>query len=406
MNFTELVLCGYQGWFAAQGREPNTLGRWSHWSRKVPCAEGQFEGLSTVTENGKRYFVVPSIHAASFDLYPDVREYDAAVLEATELRKLPFSASQTAELFDTQREQVVAVHFDWMKRYRLDGVALQRFLDPVVSSPRNREWRNRVAGHVRSHAERTQRWFYVMYDLSTAPHRAVTPEQLMGDFQQDVEPNLLGSARYCRQLDGGVNKPVVALWGLGFANRTLTKDHALAMIQGLKDRGCYVAGGVPYHWRTNTAENGRGAHSIHTWGPVYEALDMLIPWSVGRFHTLADVQHAEAVWTGDCLWCDQRDIDIQRVIYPGFSWFNMKSLPIETKSADKDPRPFRISSHDTVGSSFGLRRVWSSRCECEARSSRCSTNTTKRRPSQRPPWTGRCSRWALETSATGRHRFF
>lgn len=49
------------------------------------------------------------------------------------------------------------------------------------------------------------------------------------------------------------------------------------------------------------------------------------PWSVGRYRTPKEVkENAEKRWKPDLKWCVERQIDFLPVVYPGFSWKNLK----------------------------------------------------------------------------------
>jgi hypothetical protein len=113
---------------------------------------------------------------------------------------------------------------------------------------------------------------------------------------------------------------VVAIWGLGFRNRPGSKEEAKRLIKELKEtHGCYVVGGVPYRWLKGTND------SKPDWLDVYKLYDMLIPWSVGRYREIDAVfPHYEKCWKEDKKFCDGEGIDLQRVIFPGFSWSNWK----------------------------------------------------------------------------------
>jgi hypothetical protein len=57
--------------------------------------------------------------------------------------------------------------------------------------------------------------------------------------------------------------------------------------------------------------------------------DVVSPWSVGRFRDLAGVQrHAEQYWEPDVLWARKHNIDYMPVVFPGFSWHNLKGTEL------------------------------------------------------------------------------
>ncbi|HVS34908.1 MAG TPA: xylosidase/arabinosidase, partial [Gemmataceae bacterium] len=89
------VMCGYQGWHAAEG---DGCGRgWYHWT-------------------GRRGFKPGSTNV---DLWPDVSELDADERYAT-----PFKTAdgKAAEVYSDFNDKTVLRHFQWMKDYGIDGV--------------------------------------------------------------------------------------------------------------------------------------------------------------------------------------------------------------------------------------------------------------------------------------------
>ncbi len=57
--------------------------------------------------------------------------------------------------------------------------------------------------------------------------------------------------------------------------------------------------------------------------------DVLSPWSVGRFGDLPGVQrHAEKYWKPDIAWAREHDVDYMPVVFPGFSWHNLKGAEL------------------------------------------------------------------------------
>ena len=291
-GFREAVTAGYQGWFAAPG-DGSPVDRWVHW------AVGQ-----------------PAPGNVTFELYPDTRDYAPEDLFATGLGALPGGGE--ARLFSSYRSGVIDTHFRWMAEYGIDGVGLQRFVSELNGGPFEAN-RTAIADRVRTAAETHGRIFYIMYDVSGADASTLLTE-LQTDWQEVMEAQLdiTNSDHYARQ-DG---RPVVALWGFGFAGRPVTQEQAMAIVSWFQGRGLYVVGGVPYYWRTGTNDSDPG------WDAVYQQFDMIQPWSVGRFATDQDLDaHYVDVMQGDMAFCQQNGIDYQRVIFPGFAWSNWNGGP-------------------------------------------------------------------------------
>jgi hypothetical protein len=78
-------------------------------------------------------------------------------------------------------------------------------------------------------------------------------------------------------------KPVVAVWGFGFADHPGTPDDARTVIRFFKSAGCTVMGGVPTYWRTLKNDSQTNAD----WATAYRSFDIISPWTVGRYSTLS-----------------------------------------------------------------------------------------------------------------------
>ena len=97
-SYEGLVLCGYQGWFRAEGDD---AGRgWGHFGNR-----GKFD-----PEN------------ITIDLWPDMSEY-----EKTYPTHFINADSSVAHIFSSVDSTTTNLHFKWMKDYDIDGVFMQRF---------------------------------------------------------------------------------------------------------------------------------------------------------------------------------------------------------------------------------------------------------------------------------------
>jgi hypothetical protein len=140
------VICGYQAWFNAYG-DGSPVARWRHWSA------GQYN-----SNNGS-----PAPGAISFEAYPDVKEYPAAVMFQTNLGNTHIG--NPAKLFTSWQQQTINLHFSWMQQHGIDGAALQRFLGETRDGVFKNN-RDSVTVRLRRAAEQYQRSFYIMYDMS------------------------------------------------------------------------------------------------------------------------------------------------------------------------------------------------------------------------------------------------
>ncbi|WP_370682855.1 glycoside hydrolase family 71/99-like protein [Streptomyces sp. DfronAA-171] len=233
-----------------------------------------------------------------------------------------------AALFSSWDQQTVDTHFRWMREYGIDTAALQRF-NPFGSEGPTRDG---MAQKVRQAAEANGRKFYVMYDVTNWNGMR---EQVKQDWTEKMSAHTSSSA-YAHQN----GRPVVCVWGFGFSDdaRPFGAEECLDVVNWFKARGCYVIGGVPTHWRTESEDSRPG------FSEVYHAFDMISPWMVGRIGSVADADNFYAnVNTPDQAECDAHGIDYQPCVLPGdlqdgqrahgdFMWrqfYNMKRVGVQ-----------------------------------------------------------------------------
>jgi Bacterial Ig domain len=288
------LLMGYQGWFACPN-DGSGLNGWNHWfSRQPPVATN---------------LVV--------DFWPDVSEYGSNELFATGMT-LPDGSP--AKVFSAFNQATVVRHFKWMKDNNLDGVFLQRF-GSELGNATLRGFRNQVTVNVRAGAETYGRVFALMYDISGMSANTLV-STLTNDWLYLVNTlQITNSPSYVRHK----GKPVVALWGFGFTDRPGTPQDAQTAISFFKAAGCTVMGGVPTHWRTLDGDS----QTDPAWAAVYHAFDIVSPWSVGRYSTLAQIDSFEVNQiVPDLLDTRSHGQDYMPVVFPGFSWYNLNGGPL------------------------------------------------------------------------------
>jgi hypothetical protein len=177
---------------------------------------------------------------------------------------------------------------------------------------------------------------FISYDVSGAAPEAVVAS-IEADWRRLQSTFALpGHAGYLH--DGG--KPVLQLWGLGFADRPGHAEEALALVQRLR-RGssgsvaATLVGGVPSRWRTLDGD----ARSEPGWAAVHAAYDVINPWTVGRFvdEDGAAVFHAQTM-AADRTVARARGQRYLPVLYPGFSWTNLMRHHGQAAPANAVPR--------------------------------------------------------------------
>jgi hypothetical protein len=295
-TLTGKLMCGYQGWFTTPG-DGSELG-WTHYGRR-----GKFEPGS-----------------CSIDLWPDMREFDDGEKIATQFR---IANGSTAYVFSSHHRQTIERHFLWMKDYGIDGVFVQRFAVETFSE-NNRRHANKVLLNCREAANLHGRIYAVMYDLSGL--QAGQIERVIEDWKSLVDQANIGHDALDRAYLHHGGKPVVAVWGIGFNDR---RKYTLAECERLlrflkEDRrygGCTVMVGVPTGWRTLD----RDCIPDKQLHDVIQLADIVSPWTVGRYATPAGAkQHATNDVQPDLKWCEKNNKDYLPVVFPGFSWHNMR----------------------------------------------------------------------------------
>ncbi len=276
------ILCGYQGWFRCPG--DGTRAGWFHWSRD-------------------RTRIAPE--TLTFEMWPDLGDF-------TEAEKYPapgfsYPDGQPAQLFSSANRRTVERHFEWMRQYGIDGALVQRFLVDLggLAEP------TRVLDHVRAAANRSGRVFAVEYDLSGMPADRMF-ERLTRDWKMLVEDRkITDDPRYLHH-DG---KPVLAIWGF-FSDRfpAALAHRILDFFHGEPKYAATVIGGCPWGWRREKDRE---------WARALRRLDVISPWNVG--HVTRDRTHAAtADWPADLAEARRAGRLYLPVVYPGFSWDNLK----------------------------------------------------------------------------------
>jgi hypothetical protein len=117
-------------------------------------------------------------------------------------------------------------------------------------------------------------------------------------------------------------KPLVAGWGVGFNDgRKYSLKECHDLVAALKADGCTVMLGVPTGWRGLERDAIRDP-ALHD---VLKLADVVSPWTPGRYRDPAQAKrHADVFWKPDLAWCRGHSLDYLPVVFPGFSWHNLK----------------------------------------------------------------------------------
>jgi hypothetical protein len=285
------VLLGYQGWFDCPW---GGAGAWHAWSRGTPSPD-------TLT----------------VDMYPELSEFAPA-----DLCLLPgFTlAGRPAYLYSARSSNVVARHFRWMQEYGLDGVLVQRFVGTIAEKQAGGD---AVLKNIMAAAARYGRVFAIEYDVTGA-----NPDTFFAQMQQDwryLVEDLKVTAQPGYLHHKG--RPVLSVWGMGL-NEDRNPPHDAETAERMVDwfrggaperlRVTYM-GGVPSRWRLGVGD------ARPNWQKVYAKMDVIQPWTVGRYRDDEGVDRWKTEFLSPDLAATQAAGQLYMpVIFPGFSWHNLK----------------------------------------------------------------------------------
>jgi hypothetical protein len=252
-------------------------------------------------------------------MYPDLSEF-----APSDLCPVPgFTVrGRQAFLYSAMNSNVVDRHFLWMKDYGLDGVLIQRF---VTTIPARRSGGDVVLKNILQAARRHGRAIAIEYDITGAnPMRFF---DVMRDDWKYLVTELKITAHPCYLHHRG--KPVLSVWGMGLEeSRHVPRDPetALRIVKWFQTdapselRVTYM-GGVPARWRTLT----RDALKEDGWRDVYARMDVIQPWTVGRYRDAASAdQWRQEIIEPDVAQTKENRQLYMPVVFPGFSWANLK----------------------------------------------------------------------------------
>lgn len=291
-EFKGRTFAGYQMWH----RAGNNASDWVHWSYGVFPAPGLQKNVNVCS-------------------WPDTSIYPTTSLYQTNLADL--GDGRKAGLYSSIDPEVVKVHFDLMQNAGLDGVAVQRFVGGIGKTITKTEANH--LDYVRENSERTDRLFYVCYDLNGAGDDIV--QCLKNDWVYEIEQTraLTSSPNYAT-VNG---KPVVEFWGLGMDYVSVEKTNQI--IDFFHSRGCYIIAGCSREWRSESAEK----------LALYNKVDCLSPWTVGAYGDISGANwYYQNTMIADNNYCNQNGIDYLPVCFAGSgNWVSAEGNFSETDRA-------------------------------------------------------------------------
>lgn len=286
-SIRNLVMAGYQGWFNTP-EDGAGLG-WKHFEKEKEFKPGR----------------------CTIDLWPDVSEYEKTYETAF---KLPDETP--AKVFSSYDASTTDLHFKWMKQYGIDGVFMQRFV-VSIRNQKGKDNYNKILNNAVLSAEKYDRAICLMYDLSGM--EAGEEDILIRDWKELCEKYKLVS-RNNNHYVYHHGKPLVAVWGIGFNDRRkYGYEQVKKIIDFLKSEGCSILVGVPTHWRTLKIDAVSDTRLLE----LVKQADIVHPWLVGRFDNHTYEPYRKSI-EEDIKWCKANGKDYMPVLFPGFSWHNMK----------------------------------------------------------------------------------
>jgi hypothetical protein len=288
------VMCGYQGWFRCPG--DGTGDGWLHWSRDQDRL---------------------TAGSVTFEMWPDLAGFTAG--EKFPVPGFSHPDGSQAYLFSSAHPLTVQRHFDWMQQAGIDGIYLQRFLVNL----RMKSF-DTVLANVRASAAKTGRAYALCYDLSGYRKERIY-DTLVHDWQRLVDEfKVTQDERYLHHR----GKPVLVVWGL-FSDRFEPElaHRILDFFQADERYGVTLVGGCQWYWRTEKNAE---------WARAFRRLNVISPWNVGNYMTVAGQREAETnYWRDDLAAAKRAGAEYMPVIYPGFAWTNLQGKGSERVTAKR-----------------------------------------------------------------------
>ncbi|MEM1157895.1 MAG: glycoside hydrolase family 71/99-like protein [Verrucomicrobiota bacterium] len=283
------IMAGYQGWFGHEDDGYNFGVR--HWGR-----------------------ILDDPPRCTFDMWPDMSELDEDEQYRTNFK---YPDGSSGMVFSSRNKKTVVRHFKWMREHNIHGVFKQRFGARFV----DREGRYvesaddlQVLSHVREGANRYGRLFALMYDVS---FNAETVDGMIEDWKILYhQMQITETPAYMRHRSG----PVVSFWGYADKFRDWDPAAAEKLFKFFTDPangGCTIMVGIP--------DNNWAQWDDERMQLLKKYVTIVSPWSVGRYRSPEGARNffREKV-PGDLAVTRANDLDYYPVIFPGFSWANLK----------------------------------------------------------------------------------
>lgn len=296
------AMFGYQGWFSHPDDKNAPFKALWHWGAKA----------------------IQNPPKVTVEMYPDFREYCSDEKYRSGFK---YSTGEMAPLYSAGNKRTVFRHMKWLRDYHLDGVFLQRFLSEVRTNKQIKDMRDLTTKYIMEGCEKYGRIFAIMYDGIHKPD--VNVDELIKDWKHLIDDiGITKSSRYLHH-DG---LPVVTIYGY-----CVNKEQTAESLKQIME------------FFTNCPEQKYRASVMLTLGndwcdskyaefhESFKKAKIISHWSVGRYYNIDkyNSNYLREQFLPYKNWCDENDILFVPVIFPGFSWVNLKG---ENEIPNKIPR--------------------------------------------------------------------
>lgn len=320
-----MTVFGYQGWYT---------GNWKWFS-----PAGTIAGPPNITKDER----------VLTDYIPYVDDYPSSCWEPT---NFILANGSTAHWFYSNCSAVVEKHFQYMVKYKIDGIFVQRF--GSAADPTN-EYYNagiQVLQWVRQFAEKYGKYFAIEYDYGGLAGTSNSSRYLpiiKADYTNIIIP-LFNSSSYIYQ-DG---KPVIAIYGAGFnTNSSQSGSGTGTQWQQIWDTLSNSTAppwkvlGIPWYWRSYQPPNN---DPLNIW-PLFKNMDCLLPWGVGAYNSPNDFKsyYTNQLKPGKNL-TDSLGIKFAPVVHPGTE--NANAAYNNTAAGPRGP--FGLGRYNTTTWQYSL----------------------------------------------------
>lgn len=307
-TYTGKAMFGYQGWFGHPDDESSMRRHW-HWGN--------------LNETGMEPLEV--------EMYPDLREFSANEKYPT---AYTFSNGEMAPVFSSRHQQTVMRHMKWVRDYNVDGVFLQRFISERRRSVIMRS-RDSTTVSVMKGCEEYGRVFAIMYD---GIYNAV--DAIKADWMHLVDDiGILSSDRYLNHSE----RPLVALWGYTHYDK--------ATVEQLKELIDWFHHSAPPQYRASIklGLNDSWFDLDQEWMDAFAEVEVISPWSVGRFRNQESFdQYVDRQIIPGKKWCDEQGVLFVPVLFPGFSWHNLREGAKQNEIPRNGGEFFWMQAHSAI----------------------------------------------------------